>query len=108
MNAAGIQNRQALDELISRWTAQYDHYDVMHRLQAAGVAAGAVLSTGEFVEDEHIKSRGFIESFDHPVVGEKLYPGVPFKMSLTPCYIQRPPPFLGPHPDHLLNNLLVM
>jgi crotonobetainyl-CoA:carnitine CoA-transferase CaiB-like acyl-CoA transferase len=53
------------------------HYEVMHKLQAARVAAGAVLSTGEFVEDEHIKARGYMESFDHPVVGEKLYPGVP-------------------------------
>ena len=89
-NAARIQNRQELDEIISKWTAQYDHYEVMHRLQAAGVAAGAVFSTGEFVEDEHIKARGFMESFDHPVVGEKLYPGVPFKMSETPGYIHRP------------------
>ena len=108
MNAARIQNRQALDELISRWTAQYDHYDVMYRLQAAGVAAGAVLSTGEFVEDEHIKSRGFIESFDHPVVGEKLYPGVPFKMSLTPGYIHRPAPCLGADTEYILKNLLSM
>jgi benzylsuccinate CoA-transferase BbsF subunit len=107
-NAARIQNRQALDELISGWTAQYDHYDVMRRLQAAGVAAGAVLSTGEFVEDEHIKARGFMESFDHPVVGEKLYPGVPFKMSLTPGYIHRPAPLLGADTEYVLKNLLGM
>src|ERR1700719_1109390 len=66
------------------WTAQLDHYDAMHRLQSAGIAAGAVLSTGEFVENEHVRSRGFMEKFDHPVAGEKLYPGVPFKMSETP------------------------
>ncbi len=28
-NNARIQNRQALDDLISAWTAQYDHYDVL-------------------------------------------------------------------------------
>ena len=107
-NAARIQNRQALDELISDWTAQYDHYQVMRRLQAAGVAAGAVLSTGEFVEDEHIKARGFMESFDHPVVGEKLYPGVPFKMSVTPGYIHRPAPCLGADTEYIFKNLLGM
>src|SRR5207245_1095471 len=107
-NAARIQNRQALDELISKWTAQYDHYDVMHRLQAVGLAAGAVLSTGEFVEDEHIKSRGYMESFDHPVAGEKLYPGVPFKMSLTPGYIHRPAPCLGADTEYILKSLLNM
>jgi benzylsuccinate CoA-transferase BbsF subunit len=107
-NAARLQNRQVLDGLISKWTAQYDHYEVMHRLQAAGVAAGAVLSTGEFVENEHIKARGFMESFDHPVAGEKLYPGVPFKMSLTPGYIHRPAPCLGADTEYILKNLLGM
>ena len=78
----------------------------MHKLQAAGVAAGAVLTTGEFVEDEHIKARGFMESFDHPVVGEKFYPGVPFKMSLTPGYIHRPAPCLGADTEYIFKNLL--
>jgi benzylsuccinate CoA-transferase BbsF subunit len=107
-NAARLQNRQVLDGLISKWTAQYDHYEVMHRLQVAGVAAGAVLSTGEFVENEHIKARGFMESFDHPVAGEKQYPGVPFKMSLTPGYIHRPAPCLGADTEYILKNLLGM
>ncbi len=107
-NAARLQNRQELDELIGKWTSQYDHYIVMHRLQAAGVAAGAVLSTGEFVEDEHVKARGFMESFDHPVAREKLYPGVPFKMSLTPGYIHRPAPCLGADTEYILKNLLGM
>lgn len=107
-NAARLQNRQELDELIGQWTAQFDHYTLMHRLQAAGVAAGAVLSTGEFVEDQHIKARGFMESFDHPVAGEKLYPGVPFKMSLTPGFIHRPSPCLGADTEHILKTLLGM
>jgi benzylsuccinate CoA-transferase BbsF subunit len=107
-NAARLQNRLELDEPISKWTEQYDHYEVMHKLQAAGVAAGAVLSTGEFVEDEHIKARGFMQSFDHPVVGEKLYPGVPFKMSQTPGYIHRPAPCLGADTEHIFKNLLGM
>jgi len=107
-NAARIQNRESLDELISAWTAQFDHYEVMHRLQSAGVAAGAVLSTGEFVTDEHIQARGFIEKYDHPVVGEKLYPGVPFKMSETPGYIHRPAPLLGADTEYIFKTLLNM
>jgi benzylsuccinate CoA-transferase BbsF subunit len=105
-NAARIQNRQELDKIISQWTAQNSHYEVMRILQAAGVAAGAVLTTGEFVEDEHIKARGFMESFDHPVAGEKLYPGVPFKMSQTPGYIHRPAPCLGADTEYIFRNLL--
>jgi benzylsuccinate CoA-transferase BbsF subunit len=107
-NVVRLQNRTELDELINRWTEQYDHYEVMRRLQAAGVAAGAVLTTGEFVENEHVKARGYMESFDHPVVGEKLYPGVPFKMSLTPGYIHRPAPCLGADTEYILKNLLGM
>ena len=107
-NIARIQNRESLDELISAWTSQLDHYEVMHRLQSAGVAAGAVLSTGEFVEDEHIKARGFMEKFGHPVVGEKSYPGVPFKMSETPGYIHRPAPLLGADTEYIFKTLLGM
>ena len=107
-NAARLEHRQSLDELISAWTAQYDHYDIMRRLQAAGVAAGAVLSTGEFVEDEHVKTRGFMERVDHAVVGEKLYPGVPFKMSETPGYIHRPAPCLGADTEYIFKTLLCM
>lgn len=107
-NAARIENRVALDEVIGKWTGQYDHYEVMRRLQAAGVAAGAVLSTGEFVENEHITSRGFMESFDHPIVGEKRYPGVPFKMTETPGYIHRPAPCLGEDTEYVLKNILGM
>jgi benzylsuccinate CoA-transferase BbsF subunit len=107
-NAARLQHRHELDQLIGKWTEQYDHYELMRRLQAAGVTAGAVLSTREIVEDEHIKARGFMESFDHPVVGEKLYPGVPFKMSETPGYIHRPAPCLGADTEYVLKNILGM
>ena len=107
-NAARIQNRQELDDILSAWTQQYDHIDVMRRLQAAGVAAGAVLSTGEFVENEHIQARGFMESFDHPVVGEKRYPGIPFKMSQTQPYIHRPAPCLGADTEYIFKTLLNM
>jgi crotonobetainyl-CoA:carnitine CoA-transferase CaiB-like acyl-CoA transferase len=47
-----------------------------------------------------------MESFDHQVVGEKLYPGVPFKMSVTPGYIHRPAPCLGADTEYILKNLL--
>jgi len=107
-NATRLHNHQSLDDIISQWTEQHDHYDVMHRLQAAGVAAGAVLSTGELVNDEHIKARGFMESFDHPVVGERLYPGVPFKMSETPGYIHRAAPCLGADTENVLKSILGM
>jgi benzylsuccinate CoA-transferase BbsF subunit len=107
-NAARMENRKELDDLISAWTEQYDHYDAMRRLQNAGVAAGAVLSTGEFVEDEHVTARGFMESFDHPVVGEKRYPGVPFKLSETPGYIHRPAPVLGGDTEYIFKSLLGM
>ena len=107
-NAARIQNRVVLDDLIGAWTEQYDHYEAMRLLQAAGVAAGAVLSTGEFVEDEHVKTRGFMESFDHPVVGQKLYPGVPYKLSETPGYIHRAAPLLGADTEYVFKSLLGM
>ena len=41
-------------------------------------------------------------------MGEKLYPGVPFKMSETPGYIHRPAPLLGADTEYVFKTLLNM
>ena len=54
------------DEAIGNWTASKDKHDVMHLLQAGGVACGAVYTTREIATDPHHADRGFFNISEHP------------------------------------------
>lgn len=95
-----------LDQLISAWTADKDHYDVFHRLQQAGVPAGPVLHTGELFTDPHLNARGFWEQVTHPEAGTHLYPGPIIEMTKTPLHIRAPAPTLGQHNELVYKQLL--
>ena len=52
-------NQDELDKLVTEWTLQrHTNYEVMHTLQAAGVAAGPSLNAEGLVNDPHLIDRG--------------------------------------------------
>jgi crotonobetainyl-CoA:carnitine CoA-transferase CaiB-like acyl-CoA transferase len=79
---------------------------MMHRLQAAGVIAGAVLNTAEVMSDPQIEARGFFEMVTHPEAGTHLYPGIPYKLSSHELGVRQPAPLLGEHNAMVLCDLL--
>lgn len=102
------QNQDELDKLIEEWTLQRDHIEVMHTLQKAGVAAGAVLDAAELLHDPHLNQRGFYEVVHRERVGAHPYPGLPIRFSKTPGKIRRPSPLLGEYNDYVFRELLGM
>ncbi len=108
--AARKKHEDELDRMIGVWTAARDRFEVMQRLQAAGVAAGAVLTTRDLFTDPGLAARGFFERVDHgdrdPALGVRPYPGRPWRLSRTPGSIRRRAPGLGEHNDHVLLDLL--
>ncbi|MDP2919193.1 MAG: CoA transferase [Dehalococcoidia bacterium] len=105
----GRYNHQdELDKLITTWTLQHNHYTTMHSLQAAGVAAGAVLDARELIEEPHLNARGIWERIPHPVAGTHAEIG-PFALfSKTPLHILKPAPCLGEHNEFVFGQLLGM
>jgi benzylsuccinate CoA-transferase BbsF subunit len=105
-----FHNREALNVLVEEWTSQHDHYEVMHILQKAGVAAGPYLNSAELAADPHVKERGTFQVVDRAIVGEHPYPvpTAPMKFSETPLKIRRPAPLLGEHNEYVLGELLGM
>ena len=99
-------NQDILDQLIQDWTERYTHYEVMHTLQAVGVAAAATLTTAELMEDPHLKARGFFVETDHPEVGPHKLTGPSWKMSDTPGRIRRSGPLLGQDNEYVFCQLL--
>ena len=100
------QNREKLDQIISQWTGQRDHYQAMHLLQAHGVAAGAVLKGGETIVDPHLEARDFWDVVDHPEAGVYKQVTTPWKLSENPRQEATPAPGLGQHNEYVLGDLL--
>jgi crotonobetainyl-CoA:carnitine CoA-transferase CaiB-like acyl-CoA transferase len=100
------RNREELDGLISDWTAKTDAFEVMNRLQAAGVPAGVVQSGGDLAADPHLAARGFIETVHHPVLGDMPMAGLPMQFSAGGHEPYRSPPPLGADNAYVVTELL--
>jgi len=100
------KNQEKLDKLIGEWTINYDHYEVMERLQKAGIMAGASLDMEELAHDPHLKERDFFVEMEHPEMGRLSLPGLPWRLSNTPKGNYQCPPLLGEHNDYVFGELL--
>jgi crotonobetainyl-CoA:carnitine CoA-transferase CaiB-like acyl-CoA transferase len=105
--AARFANQDALDEHIGAWTKGHDRHELMHRLQAVGIAAGAVQTTEDTIDhDPQIASRGLFFELDHPVIGEAMFEGTPIRFSRTVQENWRSAPLLGEDNAHVFKTLL--
>ena len=99
-------HQDELDALLSAWTGDRDHREVMELLQAAGVPAGAVLKASEMFDDPQYVARGYFPMVSHPEAGAFPTVGVYAKLSKTPGYIARGAPLLGEHNEYVFGSLL--
>jgi crotonobetainyl-CoA:carnitine CoA-transferase CaiB-like acyl-CoA transferase len=110
---ATLEGRQQchdeIDAAIAEWTRLGDKYELMHVLQAAGIASGPVLNGKEVHFDPHYRSRNFLERVDYPPereIGSRFLMGRPYALSKTPLRIRGPAPTFGQDNLHLLEGLL--
>ena len=99
-------NHEVLDALLEAWTLGQEKGDLMARLQAAGVAAGAVQSDAEVYADPHLAARGFFPTVRHSLLGEHRYPGSPLRLGETRSPFRMPPALLGEHNATIYGDLL--
>ena len=95
-----------LDELVASWTRTLPAYEVMERLQRAGVPAGVVADGRDLHEDPQLRSRGHFTVVEHPETGPTSYDIPGFRLSLTPGRVERPAPCLGEHTEGVLREVL--
>lgn len=103
------RNHDRIDQVITAWTQGQDKYELMHRLQANGIAAGPVLTGKDVHFDPQYQSRGFLERVTYPPergVGTRPFIGRPFKFSRSPLRIHGPSPTFGQDNELLLRGLL--
>ena len=62
---ARVKNSVELENIIGEWTSQHDKREVMEKLIAVGVPAGAVFDTMELQNEPSFVERGFMQTVKH-------------------------------------------
>src|SRR3981189_1758150 len=101
-NRARVENREAIDGLLTAALAHGAADIWLGKLKAVGVPCGKINSVAEALDDPHTAARRMVEIVEHPVIGTLKLLGVPFKFSDTACSVRRAPPTLGQHSDEVL------
>jgi len=107
-NQDRLANQDELDQRVTDWTTSRQPGQASEILQRAGIAASPVMRGPDLLQDPHYRERGTFVEVDHPKVGPKFYPGIPWKMSATPGRVRWPSPSLGEHNGHVYGQLLGM
>ena len=96
---------EALNTIAREWTGARSKQEVMAILAKAGVPCGAVLDTGEVLDDPHLNARDAIATIDHPTRGRFRVPACPIRLSGSEP-VTTPPPLAGQHTEEVLGEVL--
>jgi crotonobetainyl-CoA:carnitine CoA-transferase CaiB-like acyl-CoA transferase len=80
--------------------------DWLGALEAAKVPCGPINNLAEVFADEHVRSRGMVHGWTHPLADTLDLVASPLKLSATPVRNDLPPPLLGQHTAEVLNDWL--
>jgi len=105
-NEGRAEHFREIDRHIGEYTAGFEDYDLMHRLQAAGVAAAPVLESSRMFDDPHLRARNFFRKQHQPSSGEYEYVGPLWQFPETPVEYLQPPIMFGEHNDYVYRDLL--
>jgi len=101
------RRRHEIDKAIENWTASQANVEVMEKLQAIGIACGALFNARDLLLDGHLRARGFYEVVCHPQpIGNKPLIGRPYRLRNRQVRIAGPAPKYGQHNREILTGLL--
>ena len=101
-NAERVNNRQAINELVTSALKSDTVNNWVTRLNDAGVACGPIWTIGEALESEQVAHMGIIQQVEHDLAGRIPLIGPALSLSGTPQVIRRPPPLLAQHTAEVL------
>jgi len=108
VNAARLQNSDAVDKAVSDWMGQLDWAEAKKQLDAYGVPASLVYTMEDIFTDEHYAARNNLVEVQHPEFGTLKVPGIAPILSKTPGEIKWPGPPIGAYNDEIYTSLLGM
>jgi len=95
-----------LNAIISSWTQEQDPYEVMKRLQQAGVPSGVVQTGEDLTNDPQLKARGFIVEVDNPRLGRVVLPNFPLQFANAKLTRRWEFPVLGKDTEAVLRDVV--
>lgn len=101
--------QERIDRQIAAWTIHYEKYELMQRLQRAGVPAGAVQTAEDRMEkDPQLAARDMFPTLSHPLLGDHRFEAFPAKFSNADTSLPSIWPSIGEHTREVLEEALGM
>ena len=95
-----------LQEALAAWTSSRTPTEAMEQLQAAGIAAAAVLTPTDVLSDPHLVERGFIRVLMQPGWDPLFVEGDSVRCALVPETPLEPAPVHGEHTREIAVDVL--
>src|SRR5690606_28492445 len=102
-NAQRVKNRTALNARLESRLAERSTAEWERILTDAGVPCSRINTIEDVLRDPQTAERDMIMELEHASLGTIKVPGIPIKLSETPCSGRRPPPLLGQHQEEVLS-----
>jgi crotonobetainyl-CoA:carnitine CoA-transferase CaiB-like acyl-CoA transferase len=101
-----LKHRDELNAIVSSWTQGQDAYELMNRLQQAGVPSGVVQTGEDLTNDPQLKARGFIVEVDNPRLGRVVLPNFPLQFANAKLTRRWEFPVLGKDTEAVLREVV--
>jgi crotonobetainyl-CoA:carnitine CoA-transferase CaiB-like acyl-CoA transferase len=95
-----------VDRHLAEWTREHDDYELMHLLQAKGIAAAPVLEASRMFDDPQLRDRGFFRRQRIEKGKEYEFVGPLWNFESTPVAFRQPPVGLGEHNEYVYREVL--
>jgi crotonobetainyl-CoA:carnitine CoA-transferase CaiB-like acyl-CoA transferase len=99
------ENADVLTMCLEEWLQQHTTTEVFELAADARLPFTPVSTLGDLLRFEHLHTRGFFVTIDHPAAGPVLYPGAPYKLQTSPWQLRRPAPLLGQHNSQIFGRV---
>lgn len=82
-NPARVANMAATDAIVETWAADKTRAEIFAATQEHQVPSAPVRDLNEVLANEHMKTRGMLETIDHPTLGQITVPNSPLRFHGT-------------------------
>jgi crotonobetainyl-CoA:carnitine CoA-transferase CaiB-like acyl-CoA transferase len=101
-----LENRDALDRELARFTRSHDAGQLAQRLRSAGVPSSKSATSLDVIGDQLLWDRELYRFVSDTREGQRPIVAAPWRMSVAPAQIACGAPDLGEHNDYVLNEIL--
>ncbi|CAN0263289.1 unnamed protein product, partial [Phaeothamnion confervicola] len=107
-NDARMTNVEALEAIITTWTANLTAAQLLEALATIGVPCAKVARIPDLLENPQLAHRGQILDLPHAKAGTVPMQGFSIRFGDTPMRLNHAPPTLGQHTDEVLDQWLAL